>query len=131
MLIRLVSIDRLAQELGYSRANSAYGDWPATLWIKPVADHRGCWPIRAGRSAVRSDKDTPIALDLRMQALLHLPHLWVKATNTPAIHQSSNRLLPVARQIRNEIKTEQPEEAIPVEDQGSAVADNERVRSGD
>lgn len=41
MHIRLISIEQLAQELGYSGANSSCRDWLATLRITPVPGRRG------------------------------------------------------------------------------------------
>lgn len=41
MHIRLISIEQLALELGYSGANSSCRDWLATLRITPVPGRRG------------------------------------------------------------------------------------------
>jgi hypothetical protein len=41
MQIRLLSINELAQELGYSGANSSCRDWLANMRITPVPGRRG------------------------------------------------------------------------------------------
>lgn len=41
MHIRLISIEQLAHELGYSGANSSCRDWLTTMRITPVPGRRG------------------------------------------------------------------------------------------
>ncbi len=132
MQIRLILIEQLAQELGYSGRYSSFRDSLATIMITPVLGRRGWFdPLLAWRRLDEAQGLSRQAPETANPNNNSRPRLSVNPSDMPAIRKVAFKHNDAVNDIRGQVHANRTKEADPALDKDVAWIAYEQTRSTD